>query len=233
MKKLLLILLLIVGCVNSTQPESEDCAGVEDIDGNCYDTIQIGEQIWMKQNLKEIRTKHEHTASNQAENAKKMASIESNQAKILEILSTLKNDKVIMQKHLESVEKNETPRTHDGAAKNITTPTQHNRAADRLGNLDYKFHDGAADKHGHQNKPLSSSTHTATNPDVSISKATHPTPVTKSPVKKGVHNSEPHSNKTNPPSPVSSGSKDPPSPKMKKGTTSSCNAPAQRKKKKP
>ena len=43
----LIILLLAVGCDNSTAPEPEDCAGVsggnsvEDIDGNCYSTVQI------------------------------------------------------------------------------------------------------------------------------------------------------------------------------------------------
>ena len=67
---------------------------------------------------------------------------------------------------------------------------------------------------------------------MNISKVAHPTPVPKSPVKKGVHSSEPHSNKTNSPSLVSSGSKVPPGLEMTRRTTSSCNAPAQRKKKK-
>ena len=45
----LTILLLIVGC-DTTEPEN--CAGVADIDGNCYETVQIGEQLWIAENLK-------------------------------------------------------------------------------------------------------------------------------------------------------------------------------------
>ena len=43
----LIILLLIVGCENST--DAEGCSDVEDIDGNCYQTVQIGEQFgWQR-----------------------------------------------------------------------------------------------------------------------------------------------------------------------------------------
>ena len=48
----LIILLLIVGCEETTAPKPEDCNGVTDIDGNCYETIQIGEQVWLDENLK-------------------------------------------------------------------------------------------------------------------------------------------------------------------------------------
>ena len=48
----LIILLLIVGCEETIAPKSEDCNGVTDIDGNCYETIQIGEQVWLDENLK-------------------------------------------------------------------------------------------------------------------------------------------------------------------------------------
>ena len=46
----LTILLLIVGCEETLEPEA--CTGVNDIDDNCYQTVQIGELVWMKQNLK-------------------------------------------------------------------------------------------------------------------------------------------------------------------------------------
>ncbi|HJL62556.1 MAG TPA: hypothetical protein QF517_11415, partial [Pseudomonadales bacterium] len=69
MKKLILLsILFIVGCNETTEPQDcagvaggtavEDCTGVcegdapVDIDGNCYATIQIGDQIWMTENLK-------------------------------------------------------------------------------------------------------------------------------------------------------------------------------------
>ena len=48
MKKLILLsILLIVGCDNST--ETEACTGVNDIDDNCYQTVQIDESGWVGQ----------------------------------------------------------------------------------------------------------------------------------------------------------------------------------------
>ena len=67
---------------------------------------------------------------------------------------------------------------------------------------------------------------------MSIAKATHSTPVPNSPVKKEVHQSEPHSNKATPFDPVSNCSTDLPRPKMGKRTATNHKAPAQNKKKK-
>ena len=167
--------------------------------------------IRIKQNLEAIQARGEHTASNQAESTKKKASIESNQTKMLGILSSLKNDNDIMQKRLETFEKNETPKTHDGAAKNITTSTQYDGAVDKLGDLNSKFHNGAAENSGLQKetfdqnressnnvKPLTSSTLISTNLDISKAKAARPTPVLNSPVKEEVPQIEPHSSKMTP-----------------------------------
>ena len=35
-----------------TEPESENCMCITDIDGNCYATVLIDDQLWMKENLK-------------------------------------------------------------------------------------------------------------------------------------------------------------------------------------
>ena len=50
-KRLLIIIPLLFGCNNnSTKPA--DYVGVTDIDGNVYETVQIGEQLWITENLK-------------------------------------------------------------------------------------------------------------------------------------------------------------------------------------
>ena len=60
MKRLLLIpLVLFISCEDKDDdPLPLDCTGVEggnsisDIDGNCYETVRIGQQLWMAENLK-------------------------------------------------------------------------------------------------------------------------------------------------------------------------------------
>jgi uncharacterized protein (TIGR02145 family) len=56
MKRLMAVLIstiLIAACQKSSSPEQpESIKPVRDIDGNGYDTIKIGTQIWLKQNLK-------------------------------------------------------------------------------------------------------------------------------------------------------------------------------------
>jgi uncharacterized protein (TIGR02145 family) len=42
----------VVILVNLILDGAPVCEGVEDIDGNCYETIQIGGQVWMAENLK-------------------------------------------------------------------------------------------------------------------------------------------------------------------------------------
>lgn len=61
MKNLLLVsLLILVGCHTASGPEPGNNSGnglgsVTDIDGNVYQTVQIGDLIWMAENLKVTR----------------------------------------------------------------------------------------------------------------------------------------------------------------------------------
>ena len=71
------------------------------------------------------------TKEMEAKSSEKVASIESNQTKILGILSSLKDGNVAMQERLETLENNITPKFHDGAARNMITPNFHDGAASR------------------------------------------------------------------------------------------------------
>ena len=47
---------MVFGCINSTGPaKGRPAEPVTDIDGNTYETVKIGEQVWMAENLKVTR----------------------------------------------------------------------------------------------------------------------------------------------------------------------------------
>ena len=51
--KILILLILIPACIDSTGPaKGRPAEPVTDIDGNTYETVKIGEQVWIVENLK-------------------------------------------------------------------------------------------------------------------------------------------------------------------------------------
>jgi uncharacterized protein (TIGR02145 family) len=48
----LMISILFIGCCDKPQPDPEN---VSDVDGNVYEVIRIGRQLWMKENLKTLK----------------------------------------------------------------------------------------------------------------------------------------------------------------------------------
>ena len=153
---------------NSEHTASNRAENTKKVSTNDWNQAKLDTALnWMKQNVEEIRTKHEDSASNTAEVTRNMTSIESNQGKIIEILSSISKNLATSQ---ERIEKIETSVVHDGATKNLTTPTQYIGAANKWDNIDYQFHDGAAGSPSSQIRPISGPTNTATNPDINISK---------------------------------------------------------------
>ena len=84
--------------------------------------------IKMKQDLEIIQARNEHIVSNQAENNKKVASVESTQTKLMGMVSSAEKVSITVQKHLETLGDNLTPKTNDAAAGCMTVSYTHLRA---------------------------------------------------------------------------------------------------------
>ena len=161
-----------------------------------------------------------HTDPNQAENTKKVTSIEANQTQIMGILSSLKDDNNTMQERLETIKSNVTPKFSDAAAKNlvtprfldaaarnIVTPKIHDAAASKPGNFSSSAQEGAAgnsDMHKISSCPIASTGMPPASLDDVKTRVTRPTPVLNSPVKKESPQGKPHFNKMTPMGSVSS-----------------------------
>ena len=76
-----------------------------------------------------IQSKVEHTDPNWAEKTEKISHFEANQNQILELLSSLKKDNDSMQKRLDKIENNVTPKFDDTKCGGTVTPKFHITAA--------------------------------------------------------------------------------------------------------
>ena len=192
-----------------------------------FDTLNSA-LVRMRQNLEAIQARNEHIASNLALNSKKVSAVESNQTKILDMLSGLRNGSDDVQGRLEKIENNVTPKSHDAAARNMITPSPHdaaavniitpkfqNAAADKVRSCNSKFRVKAAENSSLQaktfspekdmnGKPLNSSNLSSTKLDVNKTEAARPTSVLNSPVKEKLPQNKPHSSKMTPADSVNS-----------------------------
>ena len=104
-----------------------------------FDTINSALQR-IKHRLEAVQVQKEQFRSTQAKGIEKVIPLESNQTKILGLVSSPKEDNNIVQERLNTLKK------LDGAARGNFTPKSHDGAANKPEDLDNKFHDGAANK---------------------------------------------------------------------------------------